>query len=113
MEGENKETKITPVEKDPKRVEQGKRLAAISREAKERKAKERAQRLKEDAEQQGETESGFKFVPFSQYAFVPIVGIALGYYILYLRRSNNKEKEEKEDLEEEEEPRKKPNLEKL
>ena len=47
MEGENKETKITSVEKekvkDPKRVEQGKRLAAISREAKERKARERAQ----------------------------------------------------------------------
>ena len=41
MEGENKETKITLVEKervkDPRRVEQGKRLAAISREAKERK----------------------------------------------------------------------------
>ena len=39
MEGE---TKITTVEKvkDPKRVAQGKRLAAISREAKARKAKE-------------------------------------------------------------------------
>ena len=37
------ETKITTVNKvkDPKRVEQGKRLAAISREAKERKARER------------------------------------------------------------------------
>ena len=38
--------KITTVEKvkDPRRVEQGKRLAAIPREAKERKAKEREQR---------------------------------------------------------------------
>ena len=48
MEGENKETKITSVEKervkDPRRVEQGKKLAAISREAKERKARERQQR---------------------------------------------------------------------
>ena len=37
--------KITTVGKvkDPRRVEQGKRLAAISREAKERKAKEREQ----------------------------------------------------------------------
>ena len=58
MEGENKETegtKITSVQKekvkDPRRVEQRKRLAAISREAKERKARERA-RL--EAEQQRE-----------------------------------------------------------
>ena len=38
------ETKITTVEKvkNPKRVKQGKRLAAISREAKARKAAERA-----------------------------------------------------------------------
>ena len=38
------ETKITTVEKvkNPKSVEQGKRLAAISREAKARKAAERA-----------------------------------------------------------------------
>ena len=38
------EIKITTVEKvkDPKRVEMGKRLAAISREAKARKAAERA-----------------------------------------------------------------------
>ena len=44
MEGEQQQPKITTVEKvkDPKRVEQGKRLAAISREAKARKAAERA-----------------------------------------------------------------------
>ena len=118
MEGENKETKITSVEKekvkDPRRVEQAKRLAAISREAKERKARERAQRLKEEAEQQGGTESGFKFVSFSQYTLVPIVGIALGYYILYIRRSNDKEDRPEEREEQgEEEPRKKPKLEKL
>ena len=41
---EEQQPKITVVEKvkDPKRVEQGKRLAAISREAKARKAAERA-----------------------------------------------------------------------
>ena len=48
MEGKNKETKITSVEKegakDPRRVEQEKKPAAISREAKERKARERQQR---------------------------------------------------------------------
>ena len=48
MEGE---TKITTVEKikEPRRVAQGKRFAAISREAKVRKAKER-QRVKECAD---------------------------------------------------------------
>ena len=42
------ETKLTTIEKvkDPRRVAQGKRLAAISREAKARKAEER-QRVKE------------------------------------------------------------------
>ena len=114
MEGENKETKITSVEKekvkDPRRVEQAKRLAAISREAKERKARERAQRLKEEAEQQGGTESGFKFVSFSQYTLVPIVGIALGYYILYNDKEDRPEEREEQG---EEEPRKKPKLEKL
>ena len=48
MEGENNETKSTSVEKkrvkNPRRVEQGKKLAAISREAKQRKARDRAQR---------------------------------------------------------------------
>ena len=41
---EEQQPKITTVEKvkNPKRVEQGKRLAAISREAKARKAAERA-----------------------------------------------------------------------
>ena len=112
MEGENKETKITAVEKervkDPRRVEQGKRLAAISREAKERKARERAQRLEEEAKADGAGPEG----SFSPYALIiPMVGIALGgYYFLYLRRSNERE-ERGED--EPEEPRKKPNLEEL
>ena len=83
MEGENKETKITSVEKekvkDPRRVEQEKKLAAISREAKERKAKDRAQRLTEEAEQQREAEAG----SFTPYVFViPAIGAALGGYYL-------------------------------
>ena len=110
MERENKETKIASVEKervkDPRRVEQGKRLAAISREAKERKARDRAQRLKEEAEQQREADS------FNLYmAIVPMVGIAVGgYYLFYLRRPNNKEDRPEE---EEEKPKKKRKLKKL
>ena len=94
MEGD---TKITSVEiekvKDPKRVEQGKRLAAISREAKERKARERAQQLKQEAKQQQHTSF------FNSYAIIPIIGIAFGgYYFLYLRNpvgtNNNENREE-------------------
>ena len=110
MEGENKETKITSVDqrekervKDPRRVEQGKKLAAISREAKKRKARDRAQR---EAEQQRETES---FNPYM--VIVPAIGIALGgYYLYHLYRPNEKEEHRPE---ERKEPKKKPNLKKL
>ena len=45
------ETKITTVEKvkDPRRVAQGKRLAAISREAKARKAMERQEQKQQES----------------------------------------------------------------
>ena len=115
MEGENKKTKITSVEKkkvkDPRRVEQGKMLAAISREAKERKARDLAQReqrrLKEEAE--GESISPYVFV-------IPAIGIAVGeYYLLYLRRSNDRKggEEPPEDRTGEEPRKRKPNLDKL
>ena len=93
MEGENKETKITSVEKervkDSSRVEQGKRLAAISREAKERKARERAHLETEQQREQREAETPYVFV-------IPMVGIALGGYCLYhlYRPNNRKEREE-------------------
>ena len=109
MEGEDKETKITSVEKervtDPRRVEQGKRLAGISREAKKRKARAEQQREQREAES------------LSPYVFViPAVGIAVGgYYLLYLCRSGEKEKDRPKERENqrEGEPRKKPNLKKL
>lgn len=47
MEGEIKITTVEKV-KDPKRVAQGKRLAAISREAKARKARERQHQQQQD-----------------------------------------------------------------
>ena len=40
-EEDNKITSVVKTEKNPKRVEQGKRLAVISKEAKERKKLER------------------------------------------------------------------------
>ena len=109
MEGVNKETKITSAEKervkDPRRVEQGKKLAAISREAKERKARERHQQ---------ETEAESKSESFNPYmVIISMVGVTLGgYYLLYLHRSNNKE-DRREEPPEEEEPEKKSRLEKL
>ena len=46
-EEDNKITSVVKKEKNPKRVEQGKRLAAISKEAKERKKLERENAIKE------------------------------------------------------------------
>ena len=92
MEGENKQTKITSVEKekvkDPRRVEQGKKLAAISREAKERKARERA-------EQQREAES--KSESFSPYTLIiPAIGVTLGgYYLYHLYHTGEKEEKDR------------------
>ena len=90
------ETKITSVIKekikDPIRVAQGKKLGAISREAKERKAKERTmqeqseeeeeedrRRREEEDRRQRENSSNMLYV------IIPIIGIALGgYFFLYL-----------------------------
>ena len=76
------ENKITTVEKvkDPRRVEQGKKLAAISREAKERKARERATEAVK-------TETTMDVLPY--LVIVSIVVICGGYYYY-----NNIKKEE-------------------
>ena len=94
--------------KDPRRVEQGKRLTAISREAKEHKAREQAQQEAEQQRLKEEAESGF----FSLYTLViPVVGIALGGYYLYnLYRPGGKEKKRKNWKKK---TKKKPNLERL
>ena len=117
MEGEYKETKITSVEKekvkDPRRVEQGKRLVAISKEAKERKAKDLAQREQQWMKEEAKAES------MSPYVFViPAIGIAVGgYYLLYLHRSGGGKDQVKEgpskSTDQKEEPKKEPNLERL
>ena len=87
------ENKITTVEKvkDPRRVEQGKKLATISREAKERKVRERAEAAKAD--------TTMDVLPY--LVIVAIVGASIygGYYY-----NNNIKKEEPS----KEEPIKKP-----
>ena len=118
VNAKGEETKITSVIKekikDPRRVAQGKKLGAISREAKERKAKERAMQAQlEEGEDRRHQETNENFLNVS-YAIIPIIRIAfVGYYFLYLR--NSTEKENREDREEPKkiESKQKPNLEKL
>ena len=85
------ETKITTVEKvkDPKRVAQGKRLAAISREAKARKARER-----QEHQQQGESEIS------SYLLLVPVIVIgvtAFGGYRYWKKGEPIKEEPKREE----------------
>ena len=78
--------KITTVEKvkDPRRVEQGKRLAAISREAKERKVKERQQH------KVSESSESLWIIPVTV-----IVALCGGYY-LFTKGKKVEAQEEKE-----------------
>ena len=84
--------------KDPRRVAQGKRLAAISREAKARKAREREASIrKEEADrcERREKESYF-------YTVFPVIGILVvgGGYYFYQRKKdqqpNNDDSDEKQ-----------------
>ena len=68
-------TKVEKV-KDPRRVELGKRLGAISREAKERKARERQQQQ----QQESETSSYLLLVPV-----IVIGAVAFGGYRYWLK----------------------------
>ena len=92
------------------------KLGAISREAKEHKAKERAMQAQLEEEDGRHHQETNEFFLSASYAIIPIIGIAFGgYYFLYLR--NSTEKENREDRKEEEpkktERKQKPNLEKL
>ena len=84
MEGEPKIPTIEKI-KNPKRVEQGKRLAAISREAKARKAKEQQ-------EQQQESE----ILPCLLLVPVTVIGLAaFGGYCYWGKKESKKEEEPK------------------
>ena len=107
------DTKITSIEKkekvkDPRRVAQEKKLAAISRQAKERKAREREEAAKQAMQEKLEEECFLS----KSYAIIPVIGIALGgYYFLCLRNSTKENAYQKD---EDQEPKKqKSNLEKL
>ena len=92
---EDESPKITSVLKsekikDPKKVAQGKKLAAISRQAKERKAKEREASIRK--EEREHCEEGNGFLKYSS-VLIPIILFG-GYYLFYLR----KEEKEPEEL---------------
>ena len=88
MEGENKITTVEKV-KDPKRVAQGKRLAAISREAKARRAKEG-----QEQHQESEISSYLLLVPV--IATVAFVG-GYGYWFGPVKEEPKKEEPKKEE----------------
>ena len=85
------EPKITSVVKekikDPRRVAQGKKLAAISREAKARKAKEREAIIRKEESDKCEQENSSNAL-YTLYAIVPVIAFG-GYYFLYLRKPND------------------------
>ena len=86
-------TKVEKV-KDPRRVALGKRRGAISREAKERKARGRQQQQQQQQQQESETSSYLLLVPV-----VVIGAVAFGGYRYWLK-DNIKEGEpiKEEDL---------------
>ena len=101
--------------KDPTRVAQGKKLAAISRQAKERKAKEREAAAQEKWAVKFEKECFLSksYGVYGVYALISVIAFG-GYYFLYLRNGLRNPKKTEDNIQENrnEEP-KKPNLEKL
>ena len=83
--------------KNPKRVAQGKKLAAISREAKARKAREREENIRKEEVDRCEKENYFPYAILPAIAGILVVGG--GYYFLQRKKKleddNNNEKEEK------------------
>ena len=70
--------------KDPRRVAQGKRLAAISREAKARKAREREMSIRKEEVEKCEKES-------YSYAILPVIAgviVVGGGYFFYQRKKD-------------------------
>ena len=86
--------------KDPRRVAQGKRLAAISREAKARKAKEQEASIRKEEVEKCEQES------YSPYALLPVIGILAigGGYYLYQRKKDQPANDDSEERSEKQQP---------
>ena len=85
--------------KNPLRVAQGKRLAAISREAKARKAKEREASIRREEVDRCERSEKENYFP--SYALLPVIGILVvggGYYFFQRKKkpdNNNNDNNEK------------------
>ena len=92
--------------KDPRRVAQGKRLAAISREAKARKAREREASIRREEVERCERSERESY----SYAVLPVIGILAigGGYYLYQRM---KDQQPANDDSEERSEKQQPNLE--
>ena len=92
--------------KDPRRVAQGKRLAAISREAKARKAREREASIRREEVERCERSERESY----SYAVLPVIGILAigGGYYLYQRK---KDQQPANDDSEERSEKQQPNLE--
>ena len=73
--------------KDPRRVAQGKRLAAISREAKAKKAREREASIRREEVEKCERSEKENYFP--SYALLPVIGILVvggGYYFFQRKK---------------------------
>ena len=93
--------------KDPRRVAQGKRLAAISREAKARKAREREASIRREEVDRCERSEKENYFP--SYALIPMIGILAiggGYYFFQQRK-----KKQPDDNNDNEKPSENSNLE--
>ena len=89
--------------KDPRRVAQGKRLAAISREAKARKAREREASIRREEVDRCERSENYS------YAILPVIGVLVvggGYYFFQQRK-----KDQQPDNDNEKQPPENSNLE--
>ena len=90
----SEESKITSVEKvkDPRKVEAGKRLGMISKQAKERKAlREREQEVEQNKASKAENDwfsNAFVNPPVVGIGFVGLVGLAL--YFGYVKKYKSK-----------------------
>ena len=84
--------KITSVEKvkDPRRVEAGKKLGAISRQAKERKQANETSEAKQARQARSEA-SDIPCVELSSIAAVFVVSVVVGGIVLHYKSSQSKE----------------------
>ena len=91
--------KITSVEKvkDPRRVEAGKKLGAISRQAKERKQANETSEAKQARQARSEA-SDIPCVELSSLAAVFVAAVVVGGIVLHYKTSSSKSQDKSRDL---------------